>query len=226
MPVLPSSKVMRRICIPFLILGFVGAADAADNARAQLDQFSSGVQNLSAGFTQQVFSAEGDSLDAASGTLALARPNRFRWDYLEPEEQRIVADGDHIWVYDVELEQVSVRPQAFDEQQSPLAVLLDLKALDAQFATEDRGESDGAAWMRLKPKGEDAEFEHVDLAFRDAELKRMVMVDIVGQRTEIVFQDWKRNGQLPAATFRFDPPPGVDVVGDIKPGAQVVPIGD
>lgn len=217
---------MRRIALILALLPWFAAPAIAADARAQLDQFSSGVQNLSAGFTQQVFSAEGDSLDAASGTLALARPNRFRWDYLEPEEQRIVADGDHIWVYDVELEQVSVRPQAFDEQQSPLAVLLDLKALDAQFATEDRGESDGAAWMRLKPKGEDAEFDHVDLAFRDAELKRMVMVDIVGQRTEIVFQDWKRNGQLPAGTFRFDPPPRVDVVGDIKPGAQVVPIGD
>ncbi len=217
---------MRRIALIVSLAPWLAAPAYALNARAQLDKFSAGVQNLAAGFTQQVFSAEGDSLDAASGTLALARPNRFRWDYLEPEEQRIVADGDHIWVYDVELEQVSVRPQAFDEQQSPLAVLLDLKALDAQFATEDRGEADGAAWMRLKPKSEDAEFDHVDLAFRDAELKRMVMVDIVGQRTEIVFQDWKRNGQLPAGTFRFDPPPGVDVVGDIKPGAQVNPIGD
>ena len=182
--------------------------------------------NLSATFEQQVFDDAGEALDASSGTLALARPNRFRWDYLKPEEQRIVADGDNIWIYDVELEQVSVRPQSFDEQQSPLAVLLDVGALDQQFNTEDRGEADGAVWLRLTPKSKDAEFAHVDLGFRDNKLMRMVMVDIVGQRTEIVFQDWKRNATLAPATFRFEPPPGVDVVGDVRPGAQVQPIED
>ena len=201
-------------------------AFAADGARADLDRFSENVQNLSASFEQQVFDDTGTALDAASGTLALARPNRFRWDYLEPEEQRIVADGDNIWIYDVELEQVSVRPQSFDEQQSPLAVLLDVASLDQQFNTEDRGEKGGANWLRLTPKSEDAEFAHVDLGFRDHQLARMVMVDIVGQRTEIVFQDWKRNTTLPPATFYFQPPKGVDVVGDVRPGAQVQPVGE
>ncbi|GMU42235.1 MAG: outer membrane lipoprotein chaperone LolA [Xanthomonadales bacterium] len=217
---------MRTIAILIATLGLATAAHAAGSAREQLDRFGERVQNLSASFEQQVYDADGRSLDAASGTLALARPNRFRWDYLEPEEQRIVADGDHIWVYDVELEQVSVRPQAVDEQSSPLAVLLDLRALDQQFRSEERPEEDGNAWMRLTPRAEEAEFAHVDLAFRDHELKRMVMVDIVGQRTEIVFQGWRRNIALAAGTFRFDPPPGVDVVGDLRPGAQVQPIPD
>lgn len=201
-------------------------AVAATGARAELDRFSENVMNLSASFEQQVFDDVGNALDSASGTLALARPNRFRWDYLEPEEQRIVADGDHIWIYDVELEQVSVRPQSFDEQQSPLAVLLDLKSLDEQFNSEDRGVADGSSWLRLTPKSEEAEFAHVDLGFREGLLQRMVMVDIVGQRTEIVFQGWKRNATLAAGTFYFEPPPGVDVVGDVRPGAKVQPIGE
>jgi len=180
---------------------------------------------LSASFQQQVFDDANHELDAASGTLVLARPNRFRWDYLQPEEQRIIADGDNIWIYDVELEQVSVRPQSFDEQQSPLAVLLDLGALDQQFNSEDRGVADGSSWMRLKPKSKDAEFAHVDLGFREEKLLRMVMVDIVGQRTEIVFQNWTRNTKLAPATFQFSPPAGVDVVGDVRPGARVAPIG-
>lgn len=212
--------------LPCLLLIASWPACAADLARQQLDRFSENVQNLSASFQQQVFDESGRELDAASGTLALARPNRFRWDYLEPEEQRIVADGDHIWIYDVELEQVSVRPQSFDEQQSPLAVLLDLKSLDEQFDSAERGLADGAHWLRLTPKSEDAEFAHVDLGLRDYQLVRMVMVDIVGQRTEIVFTGWKRNAQLAAGTFFFEPPAGVDVVGDVRPGAKVQPIGE
>lgn len=209
-----------------LLLAAAIPAFAAGGARAELDRFSENVNSLSASFEQRVFDDGGNQRDAASGTLALARPNRFRWDYLAPEEQRIVADGNHIWIYDVELEQVSVRPQSFDEQQSPLAVLLDLKSLDLQFNSEDRGSLDGAQWLRLTPKSEDAEFAHVDLGFRDNQLQRMVMVDIVGQRTEIVFQDWKRNAALAPGTFFFEPPPGVDVVGDVRPGAKVQPIGE
>ena len=217
---------MNRTALCLLCLAATTPVFAVEGARADLNRFSENVQNLSASFEQQVFDDTGSALDAASGTLALARPNRFRWDYLEPEEQRIVADGDNIWIYDVELEQVSVRPQSFDEQQSPLAVLLDVASLDQQFNTEDRGEKDGASWLRLTPKSEDAEFAHVDLGFRDHQLARMVMVDIVGQRTEIVFQDWKRNTTLPPATFYFEPPKGVDVVGDVRPGAKVQPVGD
>ncbi|MFO1494289.1 MAG: outer membrane lipoprotein chaperone LolA [Lysobacterales bacterium] len=210
----------------FLCTALVLPALASASAREQLTAFSAGVQNLSAHFAQQVFGANGDALDATTGTLALARPNRFRWDYLEPEEQRIVADGDHIWIYDVDLEQVSVRPQSFDEQQSPLAVLLDLSELDQQFSTQETGENAGAEWLRLTPKSEDAQFAHVDLGFRDELLVRMVMEDVVGQRTEIVFQEWKRNSTLPPGTFTFTPPKGVDVVGDMIESATVQPIKD
>jgi|CXWL01.1.fsa_nt_gi outer membrane lipoprotein carrier protein len=202
------------------------AAAAAETARSQLNDFSQGIQNLQANFEQSVYTAEGDALDKTSGTLVLARPNRFRWDYLEPEEQRIIADGDNIWIYDVELEQVSVKPQSLDEQQSPLAVLLDLNSFDEQYASEETGEKDGALWLRLKPRGEDPQFSHVDLGFRESTLTRMVMVDIVGQRTEIVFQDWQRNGTLPPATFQFTPPKGVDVVGEIQQGPVTQPVED
>ena len=217
---------MNRTALCLLCLAATTPVFAVEGARADLNRFSENVQNLSASFEQQVFDDTGSALDAASGTLALARPNRFRWDYLEPEEQRIVADGDNIWIYDVELEQVSVRPQSFDEQQSPLAVLLDVASLDQQFNTEDRGEKDGANWLRLTPKSEDAEFAHVDLGFRDHQLARMVMVDIVGQRTEIVFQDWKRNTTLPPATFYFEPPKGVEEVPELQRTAKVQPVGD
>jgi len=213
---------MRRHSLAALLLILaVPGANAAGSARGQLDEFAQGVQNLQAKFQQSVYDSEGRALDKTSGTLALARPNRFRWDYLEPDEQRIVADGDNIWIYDVELEQVSVRPQSMDEQQSPLAVLLDLNSLDQQFSTAEQDEKDGAQWLRLTPKGEDAQFAYVDLAFRESRMTRMVMTDIVGQRTEIVFQEWQRNGTLAPGMFTFEPPAGVDVVGDVHQGAKL-----
>ncbi|MCB1610887.1 MAG: outer membrane lipoprotein chaperone LolA, partial [Xanthomonadales bacterium] len=122
-----------RLLIPLALLCSLAApawAATPGPARAELDRFGENINNLTARFVQQVYDDSDNALDSASGTLALARPNRFRWDYLKPEEQRIIADGDNIWIYDVELEQVSVRPQSFDEQQSPLAVLLDLPSLD------------------------------------------------------------------------------------------------
>lgn len=217
-------RTSLRLLTVSLALLLTHNASAAEAARAQLDQFAEGIQNLQATFEQSVFNAEDEALDKTSGTLVLARPNRFRWDYLKPEEQRIIADGDNIWIYDVELEQVSVRPQSMDEQQSPLAVLLDLNSLDQQFASKENGEKDGAQWLRLTPKAAEPQFSHVDLAFRESRLTRMVMVDIVGQRTEIVFQDWKRNAALPPGTFLFNPPVGVDVVGDVHVGAKTAPV--
>lgn len=213
----------RLLLIPLLLFPVLAGAEGA---RAQLQRFASDVAALTADFSQTVRDSEGEIIDESSGRLALARPNRFRWDLLEPEAQHIVADGDHIWVHDVELEQVSVRPQAVDEQSSPLSVLLDPAALEQQYRVEERAEVEGVAWLRLHPLAEDADFDHVDLGFRGDALARMVMDDALGQRTEIVYSNWQRNPELPAGTFSFVPPPGADVVGDLIPAARVQPLGD
>lgn len=197
---------------------------AKQPARAQLEQFSSAVQNLSASFEQTAFDPDGRMTERSSGDLALARPNRFRWDYLEPDAQRIVADGDNIWIYDVELEQVSVRPQAEDDRQSPLSVLLDPAALEEQYEIESLDTPDDHSWLRLRPKTPDGAFDYVDLGLADDTLVLMRMVDSIGQRTEIRFSDWRRNTALAPASFQFQPPPGVDVVGDIAPLRAVDPI--
>lgn len=216
----------RSLLILLLTGLLLPAALPAVEARAQLEAFVSGSRNLSASFEQRSYDPQGFEGDSSSGSLALARPNRFRWDYLEPEAQHIVADGDNIWIHDVELEQVSVRPQAAEDQQSPLSFLLDPAALEEQYRVEEPGEDEGQVWLLLLPLAEEANFAEVLLGFRDEELRTMRMTDQLGQRTEILFRGWQRNQPLADSLFRFVPPAGVDLVGEAAPSRGVDPLPD
>jgi outer membrane lipoprotein carrier protein len=110
---------------------------------------------------------------------------------------------------------VTKRPQGAEERSSPLAVLTDPSKLDAQFVVQESGTSNGLEWITLTPKGDasSAGFRTAKLGFGAQGLARMQVVDQLGQRTDIAFSGWKRNAALPATTFRFTPPKGVDVIG-------------
>lgn len=205
---------------------FSPAADAADSARPRLDAFAKDLHSLSANFEQHVADASGNPGKVSRGTLALRAPRQFRWQTTAPYKQLIVADGEKVWVYDEDLEQVSVRPQGTEEAHSPLTVLTDLSQLDRDFTTSEQGERDGLAWLRLKSKDKDPQFAYADLGLDTNGLQRMQFEDALGNKTEIRFAGWKRNPALPAETFHFTPPPGVDVVGDPTPAAIAHPIKD
>jgi len=164
-------------------------------------------------------------------------PRQFRWDVSKPYEQQIVADGMHVWIYDPDLEQVTVRNQSVEEAHSPLTVLTDLAQLDRDFAASEQGEHDGLNWLRLKSKAKEPEFEYADFGFACADasktscdgavvLQRMLFKDTLGNRTETRFSNWQRNPKLAADRFTFTPPPGVDVIGEVKPAAEVHPLKD
>ena len=144
----------------------------------------------------------------------MGAPNLFRWQYVKPYQQLIVADGQTVWIYEPDLEQVSKRPQGLEEQSSPLAVLIDPSRLDRQFDVGEGGQSAGLEWLILTPKVKaGASFEKARLGFGQRGLAKVVITDALGQRTEMNFGTWKRNVRLPASSFRFTPPPGVDVIG-------------
>jgi outer membrane lipoprotein carrier protein len=210
---------MRIVLLLGLLLG-AGAAHAADTARAQLDAFAKGLHSLSGNFSQTVYDANGRTAQASHGTLALQAPRQFRWDTQAPYRQLIVADGRKVWIYDPELEQVTVRDQGSEEAHSPLTVLTDLSQLDRDFKAGEQGERDGLQWLRLTSRASDPQFQYADIGFADNAPRRMVFKDTLGNRTEIVFTDWQRNPQLPADTFSFTPPEGTDVVGDGAAGAE------
>ncbi|HZX81748.1 MAG TPA: outer membrane lipoprotein chaperone LolA [Lysobacter sp.] len=192
---------------------FAGIASAG--ARDQLNSFTKGLKTLDGRFTQQVFDARGKLKESSGGRVALAAPRQFRWEYAKPYPQQIVADGKTVWIYEPDLQQVTKRPQGAEERSSPLAALTDPSKLDAQFVVQESGKANGLEWITLTPKGDgsSAGFRTAKLGFGPQGLARMQVVDQLGQRTDIAFSGWKRNAALPAATFRFTPPKGVDVIG-------------
>jgi outer membrane lipoprotein carrier protein len=146
--------------------------------------------------------------------VALSAPRLFRWEYVKPYPQLIVADGKKVWVHDPDLQQVTVRPQGEEEQNSPLSALIDPSRLDAQFNVKELGANEGLEWLSLTPKGEgESNFRSARLGFDPSGLAKMQVIDALGQRTEITFSGWKRNPAFAAGTFRFTPPKGVDVIG-------------
>jgi outer membrane lipoprotein carrier protein len=218
--------MMRQlICLLFAAI-CTSAVSAADTARSRLDAFAKGLNAVSATFEQQVFDAKGGKGKTTQGALALRAPRQFRWDTTAPYKQLIVADGEKVWIYDQDLEQVSVRAQGTEEAHSPLTVLTDLSQLDRDFTTSEQGEHDGLVWLRLKSKDKEPQFAYADLGFDAGGLELMRFEDTLGGKTEIRFSEWKRNPQLAADAFKFTPPKGVDVVGDPTPAAQAFPIKD
>ncbi|MGQ0802006.1 MAG: outer membrane lipoprotein chaperone LolA [Pseudomarimonas sp.] len=205
-----------------LIVASFGTASAA--SVEVLNRFSKDLKGLEGAFEQTVFDDRGGEREQSQGRIALALPRLFRWEYQTPFPQLIVADGDHVWIFDPDLEQVTVRKQALEEQSSPLAVLIDPAELERQFKTKDMGASEGLDWVQLTPRQAEGAFSEARIGFDGADLSRMVLVDSLGQRTEIVFSDWTRNPDFKADTFRFVPPPGADVVGEKIDEAQVYPI--
>ena len=216
---------MRFIALLLLSIASAGAT-AAETARAHLDAFAQGINSISADFEQHVLDPNGGAGKTSRGTLALKAPRQFRWDVAAPYQQLIVADGEKVWIYDPDLEQVTVRAQGTEEAHSPLTVLTDLSQLDHDFLTSEQGERDGLTWLRLKSKDKEPQFNYCDLGFDASGLARMHFEDTLGNSTEIHFSHWQRNPQLAADSFKFTPPKGVDVVGNPTPAAQAYPIKD
>jgi outer membrane lipoprotein carrier protein len=205
-----------------LLLAVTALAQAASSP---LDAFSRGLKGLDGRFEQRVYDAEGQLTEETRGRVALSAPRQFRWEYEAPFPQLIVADGDHVWIYDPELEQVQVRIQSHEEQQSPLTVLIDPTELERQFVVKPAAPAGGFEWVELTPREkDDAQFASARLAFDGEALARMEMSDALGQRTEISFRQWRRNPAFAADTFRFTPPEGVDVVGETAEAAEVFPV--
>ncbi|MGY0798581.1 outer membrane lipoprotein chaperone LolA [Lysobacter sp. A286] len=198
-----------------LLLGTVVAGSALAGARDDLDTFTKGLEGLDGQFTQQVYDTQGKLKETSTGHVQLSVPHLFRWEYVKPYPQLIVADGEKVWIYDPDLEQVTVRPQGVEERSSPLAALFEPAKLDKQFVVKELGATDGLEWLSLAPNDDNqASFRSARLGFDDGKLVQMEVNDAVGQRTEITFKQWQRNPGFPADTFRYTPPEGVDVIGE------------
>ena len=211
-------KFLSRGLTGLLVLILVSAtpAVAAENgARQQLDAFSMGLDTLAASFSQRIVSRDGVVEDASEGRVWLARPNRFRWAYGGEWPELVVADGEKIWMYDEALEQVTVRDQQAATVDSPLAVLMQPDLLDREFEVREVGENDSMQLLELRAREAEADFERLLLGLRDDALELLIVEDAFGLRTEFRFRAIERNPELDSDLFRFTPPDGVDVIGEL-----------
>lgn len=178
---------------------------------AQVQQFFSNLHTLQADFAQQVVDSNNQLLQSSQGRMWIMRPGRFRWDYETPYRQQLVADGEHLWSYDEDLEQVTVQAAADVLTATPAMLLSGEQPLDDVFIIET---SDPDS-IRLTPKSDDSNVTGLQLYFADGLLQRIVAQDSFGNTTTFDFFNLERNLELQPALFRFEPPAGADVVGEI-----------
>ncbi len=202
------------ICLLSVLL----TAEQVLASEALLRDFLANGDTLQAKFEQRVVDETGMTLDAASGTVYLSRPGKFRWDYnaVDSEQgQQLVADGKSIFLYDPDLEQVTQRSMVDAINQVPSLLLVqDGAALDTFFAISDIGLTDGLSWVALKPKSEDAAYQQLILGFDSGALNVIQLVDGLGNETRLKLSQVVTNKVIPAGTFEFDLPPGVDLLSE------------
>lgn len=198
----------------FLTVGLLLASTTAHaGAIDQLKAFISGTRSAQAEFTQEVFDRNGKRVQSASGTLRFVRPGKFRWEYRKPYEQLIVGDGKKFWMYDVDLEQVTVRKLDAALGSSPAALLSGGDEIERGFVLEEIGPERGLEWLRATPKNAESGFAAIRMGFdAGSELTTMELSDNFGGITVLRFSGMQHNPQLAPSLFRFVPPEGVDVL--------------
>jgi outer membrane lipoprotein carrier protein len=184
---------------------------------AGVERFQSylrGTQTARADFEQKVFDRERKLVQESKGSFSFLRPGRFRWIYAQPYPQLIVGDGARVWIYDEDLNQVTVRAMAKALGSTPAALLAGAADVERAFELADAGSRDGLEWLEAKPREREAGFERIRLGMGTVGVQAMELTDHFGQTTVLRFFNVVRNPQLDPASFRFVPPKGADVLGE------------
>jgi outer membrane lipoprotein carrier protein len=211
-------------CVGLLVGGLLGwlaaaAAPAAGDGVAPpppLRQFLDTAQTFSSPFTQVVFDSRGRTVETSAGEVVMQRPGRFRWDYATPYVRTILADGERLWLYEADLEQVTVRRLSEGLGDTPAALLTGRDDVLKRFAVQRTWDADGLTWSALRPRAAEGDFAELRLGFRGNVLLALELDDRLGQRTRIDFQSPRLNAAVPAGTFRFTTPAGADVIDDTE----------
>lgn len=206
------SNILKSAGFFFLLVAMPLAASA--DGVAQLKSFLRDVRTVKAQFSQAVLDKNGKTLQSASGTMQFSRPGKFRWTYSKPYEQLIVGDGVKLWVYDMDLNQVTVKKLDAAIGSSPAALLAGSNEIEKGFTLTDGGQRDGMEWVDAVPKSKESTFEAVQMGFGKHGLQAMELRDYFGQTTVIRFTSLERNPRIDSAQFKFTPPPGADVIGE------------
>jgi outer membrane lipoprotein carrier protein len=203
---------MNKILLAALLcltVNLPAQADAVDRLHA----FAKDTRTLSGQFSQIVYDRNARKTQESVGELYFSRPGKFRWVYRKPYEQLLVGDGKKIWIYDADLEQVTIKDMDQSIGESPAALLAGSNDINKHFNLKDGGLKDGIEWLEATPKRDEGTFEMVRLGFRGNLLVAMELKDNFGQRTVLKFSNIKNNPPIGGDLFKFNPPKGVDILG-------------
>jgi outer membrane lipoprotein carrier protein len=201
---------MRGALLALLLLPAAALASGVERFQAYLRT----TQTARADFEQQVYDQERKLVQQSKGSFAFLRPGRFRWSYAQPYAQLIVGDGERVWIYDEDLNQVTVRAMARALGSTPAALLAGAADVERAFELSEAGLRDGLEWLEAKPREREAGFERIRLGMGAAGVQAMELTDHFGQTTVLRFSNITRNPQLDPSAFRFVPPKGADVLGE------------
>ncbi len=210
---LPCPRLrLKQMLILILSVLLIFSVEASGVAK--LEKFVSDIKTLKADFTQQSVSDNGTVTRTSSGVFMLSKPGKFSWIYSTPYVQKIITNGEQIWIYDPDLEQVTIRSFTEAMSASPIALLTQQENLSNSFIVQDiEREEDDLEWVSLKPKTEDADFLSVHIGLDDKGIKAMDLFDQFGQQNRIRFLNIEVNPEIDNRIYKFTPPEGVDVIG-------------
>ncbi len=196
------------------LLFFLGfhASSSAGQGTEKLNEFITGVENVRAKFEQSILNTETSETGRFQGTFSLSRPNKFRWDYTEPQPKVILADGDTVHIIEDDLEQVTYISQERALKGTPAGILISQKKIDDKFEIIDIGQSQGMDWVELIPREEDSQYTRILIAFLGNEMRRMELADKFGQITRFQFYDVERNPDFEKDEFVFKRLQGYDLI--------------
>jgi len=187
---------------------------ACAEALERFRSFARTTQSARADFDQTVRDRNGKTVQQSKGNFVFQRPGRFRWVYAKPADQLIVGDGERVWIYDKDLNQVTVRKLSRALGSTPAALLAGSTEVEKAFELSEGGMRDGLEWLEARPKEREAGFERIRMGFGSGGVEAMELIDHFGQTTLLRISNLQRNPKLDPGEFRFTPPKGADVLGE------------
>ena len=211
----PSARRRFVAAVGFALACALAPAPQAFAATLErLRAFVKDTQTARTTFTQTVVDRNGRAVQRASGEFLIARPGKFRWAVDKPYRQLVVGDGERVWIYDEDLNQVVVRKVGEALGSTPAALLAGRDDVERAFTWKEAAAEGGFDWLVATPRAQDATFTEIRLGFAGSDLAALDLVDAFGQRTTIRFGVMVPNARFAPETFRFVPPQGADVIGD------------
>lgn len=206
---------MMRVMLGTILMLFGMMQSFADSNEPRLQRYLEHYKSLTGQFTQMISSEKSQHIQSSAGEFWIQKPNRFRWHYSTPYVQKIISNGEKLWIYDEDLEQVTIKESSQSIESSPLAVIVGATSLDTAFDVTPVDGLDNLQWLRLIPNAEANSFEFIEVGFKNGLLSKMRLKDNFGQTTYLTFTDVMVDTSIDTNRFEFAVPEGADVFNEI-----------